>query len=116
MEKKNCPQHKIYIPDEIRVRYFPPNQQFETFDVLPLYNLKEYNERLTKEVSIPAYKEKWEKFKNGLPDSARRFERITFKSDKVPCFVNQVRKKLPKEYFEKQQKASSPGAIFYRSK
>lgn len=117
--KKACPQSEIYIPPEVRIRYFPPNKQPETFDVLPLYGLKEYHERLVHEVSIlenAEYAKKWKEFRDGLPETARAIKGINFKSDKIPCFVNQVRRKMPKDYYLKQQKAPCPDPIFYKSK
>ncbi|KAK6622788.1 hypothetical protein RUM43_008631 [Polyplax serrata] len=117
-DKQKCNQTPC-IPEEVRVKYFPQFANKFSYDVLPLFELEDYNKKTMKEVSIlenPKYRDKWEAFKNGIPQTALALKPVYLVTNKVPIFSNYRRQKVPPEFLASFHVPPSPDALFRKTK
>lgn len=118
-ERKELNSRRHYIPEEIRIKYFPPDSNIPTYDILPLFELENYEEKIQHQVSIienPHYAKKWESFVQQLPDSAKQLRPVHFNQNTIPIFSKYRRRKVPPEYFQAFIHKPMPEAIFRKTK
>ena len=118
IKKRQCYQDLV-LPREVRIKYFPINSEKFSYDVLPLFGMKEHENRIMNQVSIlknEKYAEKWKKFLEGMPASLSEIKPTSLEIKSIAVFANYRRQNVSENYYETYVGPPSPDAIFHRSK